>query len=236
VAAPILAGLRALPQVRAGRDRREPQARAGDDRRPRFHRGRKRRAPVVDWFTAQPGVLEVTAKGETKASVRFEGGCRPTCGSSRRTVCLRPPPFHRLQGPQRADAPARPGPGHEPERVGPRPAAGEGTAKDKAGAQRGRAARRGRRSFRRLGLSYHPARAARGDGRDRGGRKGRDPEAGRAWGPPRGVPQPHDGLRRQQHAGGDGGGGAGARLGVPRDRRPLQVEPPGQRAHRGAPR
>jgi DNA polymerase (family X) len=31
-------------------------------------------APVVDWFTGSRRVLEVTAKGETKASVRFEGG------------------------------------------------------------------------------------------------------------------------------------------------------------------
>ena len=30
--------------------------------------------PVVDWFTTLPGVKEVTAKGETKASVRFESG------------------------------------------------------------------------------------------------------------------------------------------------------------------
>ncbi len=30
--------------------------------------------PVVDWFVAMPGVKEVTAKGETKASVRFESG------------------------------------------------------------------------------------------------------------------------------------------------------------------
>src|SRR5262249_30100980 len=31
-------------------------------------------APVVDWFVALPGVKEVTAKGETKASVRFDSG------------------------------------------------------------------------------------------------------------------------------------------------------------------
>jgi DNA polymerase (family 10) len=30
--------------------------------------------PVVEWFTAMPRVVEVTAKGETKASVRFESG------------------------------------------------------------------------------------------------------------------------------------------------------------------
>ena len=31
-------------------------------------------APVVEWFTTMAGVKEVTAKGETKASVRFESG------------------------------------------------------------------------------------------------------------------------------------------------------------------
>jgi DNA polymerase (family 10) len=31
-------------------------------------------APVVAWFTALPGVQEITAQGETKASVRFAGG------------------------------------------------------------------------------------------------------------------------------------------------------------------
>src|SRR5207244_3829165 len=31
-------------------------------------------APVVKWFTTMPGVKEITAKGETKASVRFENG------------------------------------------------------------------------------------------------------------------------------------------------------------------
>ena len=30
--------------------------------------------PVVEWFVGMPGVKEVTAKGETKASVRFESG------------------------------------------------------------------------------------------------------------------------------------------------------------------
>ncbi|RRJ99271.1 DNA polymerase/3'-5' exonuclease PolX [Opitutaceae bacterium TAV3] len=31
-------------------------------------------APVVDWFCSQPGVREITARGETKASVRFDTG------------------------------------------------------------------------------------------------------------------------------------------------------------------
>ncbi|WP_334319432.1 DNA polymerase/3'-5' exonuclease PolX [Termitidicoccus mucosus] len=77
VAEPILARLRGLPQVRraehAGSLRRGLETvgdldfiaavRAGEDA-----------APVADWFAAQPGVQEVTARGVTKASVRFEGG------------------------------------------------------------------------------------------------------------------------------------------------------------------
>src|SRR5439155_25779468 len=31
-------------------------------------------APVVEWFVTRPGVKEITARGETKASVRFESG------------------------------------------------------------------------------------------------------------------------------------------------------------------
>ena len=76
VAAPIVAGLRQLPGVThaesAGSLRRLMEtvgdldflvAAEGDAV-----------APVMDWFCAQPGVVEVTAKGETKSSVRFESG------------------------------------------------------------------------------------------------------------------------------------------------------------------
>ena len=31
-------------------------------------------APIMDWFTSMDGIAEVTAHGETKSSVRFEGG------------------------------------------------------------------------------------------------------------------------------------------------------------------
>ena len=31
-------------------------------------------APVMDWFTSQPSVCEVSAHGNTKSSVRFESG------------------------------------------------------------------------------------------------------------------------------------------------------------------
>ncbi len=74
VAEPIVAGLRALPQVRraesAGSLRRGLETVGDLD----FIVAATDVGPVVDWFVAQPGVKEVTAKGETKASVRFESG------------------------------------------------------------------------------------------------------------------------------------------------------------------
>lgn len=74
VSAPIVAGLRALPQVRraeaAGSLRRGLETVGDLD----FIVAASDVAPVVEWFTTMPGVKEVTAKGETKASVRFESG------------------------------------------------------------------------------------------------------------------------------------------------------------------
>jgi DNA polymerase (family X) len=74
VAEPILAGLRALPQVSraeaAGSLRRGMETIGDLD----FLVAATEIAPVVDWFTTRPGVVEVTARGETKASVRYEGG------------------------------------------------------------------------------------------------------------------------------------------------------------------
>lgn len=74
VADPILAGLRALPQV----DRAEA---AGSLRRLKetvgdldFIVASAEPQPVMDWFVTQAGVQEVTAHGETKSSVRFESG------------------------------------------------------------------------------------------------------------------------------------------------------------------
>ena len=71
VAEPILAGLRSLPQVEraesAGSLRRGLETVGDLD----FIVAAEDVAPVVEWFTAQPGVREVTAKGETKASVRL---------------------------------------------------------------------------------------------------------------------------------------------------------------------
>lgn len=74
IAEPIVAGLRALPQVKraeaAGSLRRGAETVGDLD----FIVAASEVAPVVAWFTAMPHVKEVTAHGETKASVRFESG------------------------------------------------------------------------------------------------------------------------------------------------------------------
>ncbi len=74
VAEPILAGLRGLPQVQraesAGSLRRSRETVGDLD----FLVASSDPAPIMAWFTAYPGVKEVTAHGETKSSVRFESG------------------------------------------------------------------------------------------------------------------------------------------------------------------
>ena len=74
IAEPIVRGLRALPQVRraesAGSLRRGMETVGDID----FIVAATEVGPVVDWFVAQAGVKEVTAKGDTKASVRLENG------------------------------------------------------------------------------------------------------------------------------------------------------------------
>jgi DNA polymerase (family 10) len=74
LAGPILAGLRALPQVTraeaAGSLRRGLETIGDLD----FLVAAREIAPVVEWFTRLPEVQEVTAQGETKASVRFASG------------------------------------------------------------------------------------------------------------------------------------------------------------------
>ena len=74
VADPILAGLRALPQVQraesAGSLRRNRETVGDLD----FLVASSDPQPVMAWFVAYPGVKEVTAHGETKSSVRFESG------------------------------------------------------------------------------------------------------------------------------------------------------------------
>ena len=74
IAAPIVVGLRALPQVMraeaAGSLRRGLETVGDLD----FIVAATDVAPVVEWFVSQNGVKEVTARGDTKASVRFESG------------------------------------------------------------------------------------------------------------------------------------------------------------------
>lgn len=74
VAEPILAGLRALPGVKraeaAGSLRRGAETIGDLD----FIVASSEVAQVVAWFTTLPEVKEITAQGETKASVRFESG------------------------------------------------------------------------------------------------------------------------------------------------------------------
>jgi len=74
IAEPIVNGLRKLPQVRqaeaAGSLRRCLETVGDLD----FLVAAEESGPIVAWFTALPEVKEVTAKGETKASVRFTTG------------------------------------------------------------------------------------------------------------------------------------------------------------------
>ncbi len=74
VALPLLEGLRALPQVvraeAAGSFRRGLETVGDLD----FIVAAAEPGPVMEWFTTRPEVAEITAKGETKSSVRFAGG------------------------------------------------------------------------------------------------------------------------------------------------------------------
>ncbi len=74
VAAPILEGLRALPQVEraeaAGSLRRLKETVGDLD----FIVASAEPEPVMEWFVGQDGVQEVTAQGATKSSVRFTSG------------------------------------------------------------------------------------------------------------------------------------------------------------------
>lgn len=77
VAEPIVFGLRALPEVAraeaAGSLRRNLET-VGDLDFIVASRTAEGVAAIVDWFCAQAEVKEVTARGETKASVRFASG------------------------------------------------------------------------------------------------------------------------------------------------------------------
>jgi len=134
VAEQIVNGLRSLPSViraeSAGSLRRGLETVGDLD----FIVAAREVAPVVDWFVAMAGVKEVTARGETKASVRFESGLQ----ADLRLVPDEQFPFalhhftgskdHNVQMRQRALAR-----GLSLSEWGLLPAEGEGTVKEKAG-------------------------------------------------------------------------------------------------------
>jgi len=157
VAAPIVAGLRRLPQVRraeaAGSLRRGMETVGDLD----FIVAAGDVAPVVAWFVAQPGVKEVTAQGETKASVRFESGLQ----ADLRIVPEEQFVFalhhftgskdHNVQMRQRALAR-----GLSLSEWGLVPAEGDGTAKEKAAAAKPAALASEAELFAALGLAFIP--------------------------------------------------------------------------------
>jgi len=132
VAEPILAGLRTLPEVQraehAGSLRRGMETVGDLD----FIVAATEVVPVVEWFTHREGVKEVTAKGDTKASVRYQSGLQ----ADLRIVPLEQFAFalhhftgskdHNVQMRQRALAR-----GLSLSEWGLVPAEGEGTVKDK---------------------------------------------------------------------------------------------------------
>jgi DNA polymerase (family X) len=157
VAAPIVAGLRKLKAVQraeaAGSLRRGLETVGDLD----FIVAASDVEPVVEWFTTQPHVKEVTARGETKASVRFESGLQ----ADLRIVPAEQFAFalhhftgskdHNVQLRQRALAR-----GHSLSEWGLVPAEGEGTAKEKAERNQSLPAKDEADLFRHLGLHYIP--------------------------------------------------------------------------------
>jgi DNA polymerase (family X) len=133
VAAGIVAGLRALPQVAraeaAGSLRRGMETVGDLD----FIVAATEVEPVVEWFVSRPGVQEVTARGETKASVRYESGLQadlrlvPTEQFAFALHHFTGSKDHNVQMRQRALAR-----GLSLSEWGLVPADGEGTAKEKA--------------------------------------------------------------------------------------------------------
>ncbi len=175
-AAPILAGLRALPQVSraetAGSLRRGLETVGDLD----FIVAARDVGPVVGWFTGMAGVKEVTASGETKASVRLESGLQ----ADLRIIPSEQFAFalhhftgskdHNVQMRQRAlDR------GLSLSEWGLVPSAGEGTARDKASRSEGVAAGDEKAIFAALGLSFIPPELREGMGEIEAAEKGRIP-------------------------------------------------------------
>jgi DNA polymerase (family 10) len=179
VAEPILQGLRALPQVRraehAGSLRRGLETVGDLD----FLVAAEAWAPIVEWFTTRPEVREVTAKGETKASVRYAGGLQadlrivPPTQFAFALHHFTGSKDHNVQMRQRALAR-----GLSLSEWGLVPAEGEGTAKEKAAAQRkSRSAKLENIQsetdlFAALGLHYIPPELREGQGEIEAAEKG----------------------------------------------------------------
>lgn len=158
VAEPILSGLRALPQVQraehAGSLRRKMETVGDLD----FLVATTEPAPIVAWFVAQAGVKEVTARGETKASVRLTSGIQAD-------LRLVPPEqfvfaLHHFTGSKDHNVAMRQralAQGLSMSEWGLVPSEGEGTAKQKA-EDRGRRTdiRTEEQLFKKLGLAFIP--------------------------------------------------------------------------------
>ncbi len=165
VAEPIVQGLRQLPQVRraeaAGSLRRGLETVGDLD----FIVAATDVAPVVEWFVAQPGVKEVTAKGETKASVRFESGLQadlrlvPEAQFAFALHHFTGSKDHNVQLRQRALAR-----GLSLSEWGLVPAEGEGTAKEKASSGPAPTIGTERELFAALGLHFIPPELREGMG------------------------------------------------------------------------
>src|ERR1700690_515304 len=165
VSGAILSGLRSLPQVRraeaAGSLRRGLETVGDLD----FIVAASDVDPVVDWFTGQSGVTEVTAKGETKASVRFTGGLQadlrivPSDQFAFALHHFTGSEDHNVQMRQRAlDR------GMSLSEWGLVPSSGEGTAKEKAARGEGVHAAEEPEIFKALGLAFIPPELREGMG------------------------------------------------------------------------
>jgi DNA polymerase (family 10) len=165
IAQPIVAGLRALQQVQraeaAGSLRRGADTIGDLD----FLVAATEFEPIVRWFVAMPGVKEVTAQGETKASVRFESGLQ----ADLRIVPEEQFVFalhhftgskdHNVQMRQRALAR-----GLSMSEWGLVPAEGEGTAKEKAENRKSLKVGNETELFEKLGLTFIPSELREGLG------------------------------------------------------------------------
>jgi DNA polymerase (family 10) len=174
VAEPLLAGLRKLPQVKraehAGSLRRRMETVGDLD----FLVATDDPKPVADWFVQWPDVKEVTARGETKASVRLTSGIQAD-------LRLVPPEqfvfaLHHFTGSKDHNVQMRHralGQGLSMSEWGLVPAEGEGTAKQKA-EERGRKTdvETEEQLFKKLGLSFIPPELREGMGEIEAAEKG----------------------------------------------------------------